>query len=62
MKDEFRPFWNQSNLLGVEEFGSQMEGEAAKEASRMIKTLGEEFSKGASVEAEFLCLVGVRPL
>ncbi|KAL2046662.1 hypothetical protein ABVK25_011634 [Lepraria finkii] len=62
MKDEFRPFWNQSNLLGVEDFGSQMEGEAAKEASRMIKTLGEEFSKGASVEAEFLCLVGVRPL
>ena len=58
--DEYRSFWNQSNLLGVEDYGSKAVGEAAQEAKMMVERLGEEFSQGASVDAEFLCLVGMK--
>ncbi len=62
VNDVYRPFWNQSNLMALEDFGTRMEGEEARETRRLMKVLGTEFASGASVDAEFFCLVGRRPL
>ena len=57
IKDEFRPFWTQNNLLGLEDFAAKMRGAEADEVKGMIESLKGEFAEGTSVDAEFFCVV-----
>ena len=62
ISDEYRAFWNQSNLLALEDFGGKLEGNAANEVNDLMEQLGDEFASGTSVAAEFFCFVSRKPL
>lgn len=61
MRDEYRTFWNQSNLLALEDFASKMEGDRAAEVEALLMRVGDEFAQGVSLDAEWFCDVWRKP-
>ncbi len=64
MKDEYRLFWGQSNLAGLEDLAgdSTVVGvEKADEVRRWMGQLSAEFAQGVSLDTPWLCVVGRKP-
>ena len=62
MTDHYRPFWNQSNLLALDDFASKIKGDQATEVEDLLKTVDKEFAQGVSLDAEWFCYVCRKPL
>jgi len=62
LTDEYRTFWNHSNLLAMEDFATKMKGEKSTEMKALMTTIGEEFAQGVSLDTEWFCYVGMKPL
>ena len=57
IKDELRPVWLQSTLLGLEEYASKIDGADADDVRGLIKKMNEEVAQGTSLETEFFVMV-----
>ena len=62
MRNELRPVWLQSILLGLEEYASRTDGAAAENARELIKKMNEEIARGTSLETEFFVMVARKTL
>lgn len=61
MKDDLRPLWTQSNLLGLGEYASKMGGAEAVKARGLIEAMEEEIGQGTSLDSDFFCMVAQKP-
>ena len=62
MKDEVRPHWTLSTILGVEEGASKSGGTKVDETRGIIEAMQEEIASGTSIDADFFCMVARKPL
>lgn len=61
MRDEYRTFWNQSNLLALEDLASKLDRVKATEIEALLMRVGDEFAQGVSLDAEWFCDVWRKP-
>lgn len=61
--DRYRSIWNQNYLMGYEEYCAGREREhGVEESRRAIGALRDEFRCGVSLDVQFFCVVGRKPL
>lgn len=61
MRDEYRSFWNQTNILALEDFAPKMREGKAAEVEALSTKVGEEFAQGVSLDVEWFCDVWRKP-
>ena len=61
MRDEIRPLWTLSTILGMEEGASKSGGTKADEIRSTIEAMQEEIRQGTSIDTNFFCTIARKP-